>query len=205
MGQEALGGVVTLGLVQSVKDGNCLGLRVSNSDENSLEPLRLYLVQGQILGAEISAVLNLDPEVLHQVDLKVDDVVGQPVGGELRGVEAPDVVLLLEDGDVVVAEPRQERGGGDGGGAAAKQGHLDLETLGERRRDIRRQHLSYLHLLEHLHGKVLEASDIDRTLLGRVEVAAADAEVGGRADHAAGEAQGVVTEDGLGGSVVILV
>ena len=150
-------------------------------------------------------MLNLDPKVLHQVYLEVDDLVGQPVGGELGGVEAPDVVLLLEDGDVVVAEPGQERGGGDGGGAAAEEGHLDLETGGKRRRNIRRQNLSDLHLFEHLHGEVLETTDVYRSLFGRVEVAAAHAEVRGRTDHAAGQTQGVVTQDGLGGAVVVLV
>ena len=167
-------------------------------------------------------MLNLHPQVLHQVDLEVDDLVGQSIGGQLRGVETADVVLLLEDGDVVVAEPGQERGGGDGGGAAAEEGDLDLVTLGQRRRNLGGQDLGNLHLLEHLHGEVLEAADVDGTLnrnislhcylslppaylLRGVQIAAPDAEVGGGADHAAGQAQGVVAQDGLGGAVVVLV
>ena len=66
-------------------------------------------------------------------------------------------------------------------------------------------YLGDLHLFEHLHGEVLQPADVDGPLLRGVEVAAADAEVGGGADHAAGEAQGVVAEDGLGGAVVVLV
>ncbi len=71
-------------------------------------------------------------------------------------------------------------------------------------RDSRGQDLGHLHLLEDLDGKVLEAADVDRALLAGLEVASTDAEVRGRADHAASEAEGVVREDGSCSTIVVL-
>lgn len=42
-------------------------------------------------------------------------------------------------------------------------------------------------------------------LLRSIQITSAHTEVGGGADHAAGQPQGVVTQDGLGGTVVVLV
>ena len=65
----------------------------------------------------------LDAQIFHELYLEVDDVEGEPVGGQLGGVEAARELLLLEDRHVGVAEPRQERRARDGRRAAAEQGH----------------------------------------------------------------------------------
>ena len=46
---------------------------------------------------------------------------------------------------------------------------------------------------------------IQTHLLRGVQITTAHTEVGGGADHAAGQPQGVVTQDGLGGTIVVLV
>ena len=46
---------------------------------------------------------------------------------------------------------------------------------------------------------------IQTHLLRGVQITTAHTEVGGGADHAAGQPQGVVTQDGLGGPIVVLV
>ena len=62
--------------------------------------------------------------------------------------EAADVVVLLEDGDVTVAEPGEEGGAADAGRTAAEQrdlGAVGGGQIGERRRagvaDLRNLHL----------------------------------------------------------------
>ena len=75
--------------------------------------------------------------------------------------------------------------------------HFLLVRLGQRLGHRGWKHLRDSHLLEHLDGKVLEAADVDGALLGRGQVAAADAEVARGAHHAAGQPQGVVRENGL--------
>ena len=67
---------------------------------------------------------HLDSQVLHEIHLKVDDLHGEAIGRELGGVEASEELLLLEDGDVIVADASQERGAGDRGWAAAQQSNL---------------------------------------------------------------------------------
>ena len=66
----------------------------------------------------------LDPQVLHELDLEVHHLHGEPERGQLGGVEAAHELLLLVHGDVAVAQAGQERGAGDGGGAAAEKGDL---------------------------------------------------------------------------------
>jgi hypothetical protein len=51
---------------------------------------------------------------------------------------------------------------------------------------------------------VLETPNIDGALLAGLQIAASDTEVGRGADHAAGQAQRVVGQDGLGRPVVVL-
>ena len=60
------------------------------------------------------------------------------------------------------------------------------------------------HLLEDLRCELLETSDVDRALLGRVQVTASHTQVAGGTHHAAGESQWVVGEDSLRSSVVVL-
>ncbi len=121
----------------------------------------------------------LNTEVLHELNLELDDVQGQPVRRQLGRVQPSYVLIPLEHGDVGVPEAGQEGGARDGGGAAAEQGHL-LPLVGVRQGagQRRRGHLRDAHLLEGLHREVLQAADVDGALLHRGEVAAANAEVG---------------------------
>lgn len=56
----------------------------------------------------------------------------------------------------------------------------------------------------HLRGELLQPADVDGPLLGGTEVAAAHTQVGGGAHHPTGQAEGVVREYHLGGSIVVL-
>ena len=57
-----------------------------------------------------------------------------------------------------------------------------LKAFRQRVRDRRWQDLGQVHLLEHLDGKVLEATDVDGAFFAGLEVAASNAEVGGWAN-----------------------
>lgn len=63
----------------------------------------------------------------------------------------------------------------------------------------------HTHLLEHLGGELLQAANVDGARLGGLQIAAADAQITGGTDHAAGQAERIVREDGLGGAIEILV
>ena len=77
--------------------------------------------------------------------------------------ETADVVVLLEDGDVRVAEAAEESGAADGGRAAAEQRHRRRVALGSltSRGHLGRHHLTQLHALEHLWGRT------DRVVAGQ--------------------------------------
>ena len=60
------------------------------------------------------------------------------------------------------------------------------------------------HLAEDVYGELLEAADVDGPLFGGGQIAAADAEVTGRAHHPTGEPERVVAQDRFGRAVVIL-
>ena len=60
------------------------------------------------------------------------------------------------------------------------------------------------HLREGTRCKLLQLSDFDRTLFACMQVARTGTKVRGRADSASGEAERVLTEDNLRGTVVIL-
>ena len=125
----------------------------------------------------------LNPQVFHEFNLIVDDFYGQPVCRELAHVQASRELLLLEHGDVLVAEAGEERGAGDGSRAAAQQPDLGIVGRGQISAAGRwRQDLGDLHVLEHLNGKVLEAADVDGALLRGLQVAAAHAQIGGGTD-----------------------
>ena len=56
----------------------------------------------------------------------------------------------------------------------------------------------------HLCSKLLQPPNVNGPLLRGVEVAPADTEVTGGADHPTGEAKGIVGEDGFGCPIVVL-
>ena len=67
--------------------------------------------------------------------------------------ETANVFLLLEDGQVSVAETSEERGTADASRSAAKQGDLAMIARWQLidRRQARIAYLRYAHLHEHLH------------------------------------------------------
>lgn len=193
-------------LLQPLK--NRVPFRLGQADAN--EKAVVVLLNGQrgerVVVAQLLAGLDLHAQVEHQVDLKLDRLIGQAKLGNLGTAQSADVVLLLQYGNVAVAQTGQVGGAADAGRPTADQANLGAvhqrQLLSGRQRWV--ANLLNVHPLEHLHGKVLQAADVDRPLLGGVQIAAAHAQVRGRADHAAGEAQRIVRQDGLGGAVVVL-
>lgn len=98
-----------------------------------------------------SAALHFDAEVLHQLDLKVDHLIGQSILGNFGRTQTADEVVAFENGQVGIAESGEEGGARNGGRAAAEQS--DLGTVARAQigtGNLRRQHLGNFHFLEHL-------------------------------------------------------
>jgi hypothetical protein len=190
--QKVLGRVEAVGLGQVLEHVVDLGRRHADAAEDGGGAVLLERLDGEV-AAERLVELDLDAEVAHQIDLELHDVERQAELRNLERREAADKLVLLIDGDVGVAETREKRGARDRRRAAADQRDLG----GERRRQrgaVERRIVNLLdaHLHENFGGKVLQAANVDRTLLGGVERAAANTEVAGRTDHAAREAERVV-------------
>lgn len=61
----------------------------------------------------------------------------------------------------------------------------------------------HTHLLENVGGKVLQASDIDRSFFGRLQIATAYTQVTRRTNHAAGQTQRIVGKDGFRRTIIV--
>eukprot|EP00162_Nutomonas_longa_P013024 comp21380_c0_seq1/m.46109 comp21380_c0_seq1/g.46109 ORF comp21380_c0_seq1/g.46109 comp21380_c0_seq1/m.46109 type:complete len:938 (+) comp21380_c0_seq1:129-2942(+) len=202
--QEALGGVEAREiLVEGLAD---LRMRETGGDKDGSIAVLLERVDGEAL-AELLAVLDLDAEIEHELDLKVDDRVGQTELRDLRGRETSREGVLLKHGHVGVAETRKEGAARNARWACANNRNLAAVRLRKlvERRQARVSDLRNVHLLEHLARKLLQTTNVDWAFLGGGKVAAAHAQVAGRTHHAAGQAVRVVAEDRLGSSVVVLV
>jgi len=150
-----------LGDRQVLEHGIDLCLGVSDADKDGLVALLLERLEGKV-AAQHLAILQLHAQVEHELDLKVDGVKGQTVLWDLRGREAAVVLALLKHGHVLVAEAGQERCARDGRRARTDEGDLGLVRRGQlvvgRQRGV--ADLRDLHLLERLHGKVLQAANV---------------------------------------------
>jgi hypothetical protein len=70
---------------------------------------------------------------------------------------------------------------------------------------MRISNLLHSHLLENFAGELLQLPNLNGSALEPEGVAGGCAELADRAESSTGESQGVIREDGLGSSVVVLV
>lgn len=95
----------------------------SHTNEDALIAILLEALDSEV-AAKCLTTLYLDAEISHELDLKVDHVIGQAVAGDLSGAEATNELLLLEDGDVLVAHAAEEGAAAHGRRAAAHERDL---------------------------------------------------------------------------------
>eukprot|EP00760_Papus_ankaliazontas_P027476 PhM_4_TR3356/c0_g1_i1/m.29093 len=206
-GQQVLRGVVPVGGAEVVEDGVALGGGETNRHDagTAVGHGGQRRERGELFAADRAACVHADAEVLHELDLELHGVGGEAVLRDLRRAQAAGVGLGLVHVDVAVAEAGEVCRGGHTGGAGANDG--DGRVV---RGDILRggddggvERGGDLHLAERVHCEGLEPADVDGALLRARQVAAADAQVLGGADHAAREADGVVTQNELRRAVVV--
>lgn len=122
-GQVALGRVEAVLLGEALEGARDGGRAETKTEEDSLVSLVLEGLDGKV-PSELLAALDLDAEILHQLHLKVDDVVGQTEAWDLTAAQTSNVRLLLEDRDVLVAQTSQESGATDARRSASNKGDL---------------------------------------------------------------------------------
>ena len=107
--------------------------------------------------------------------------------------------------DVGVSESAEEGSAGEGGRASSNQGHFGMNYALIEWREAGIPHLLHPHLLEHLACKLLQLTDLDGSAVQPVRIARGGTQLTHRTESPAGEAEGVVGEDGLGCAVVVLI
>lgn len=117
--------------------------------------------------------------------------------------QSSQIRLPFVNGYILIAQSAKERGARQRGRPTTQQNNLLARIL--QLLLIRRTNLAHTHLLEHIRSVLLEATDVDGSLLGRLQIAAAHAKIACRAHHATGQSQRIVGKDGLGRAVVVLV
>lgn len=148
-----------------------------------------------------------------------------PFSGNVRGEipQTSQVASFFENSDAPVTEPCQKGSAGYGSRTTAYESYFLSEIIFP---GLRGQHLTKAHFLEHLEKygcdrdlsespsasadgrylrrKLLKSSNVDGSFLRRLKVASAHAQVAGRANHSAGQSQGIVGEYRFGRPVVVL-
>ncbi len=206
--EELLGGPEALLASETLEllEGNSLSAANSNEDglvASSLERGVVVLVGGLGFRDERVSEVDLDAERLHELHLELDCIVLQTELGNLSRGNTTTELLTLKDLDVLVTKTGEVGGAADGGRAEAEEGDLVVEAA--RGSNLGGEGGSETHLTELLNGELLETRDVNGTVGGVGEVAAASTEVGSGANHATGETARVVRHDDLGGTVPVAV
>ena len=149
--------------------------------------------------------MQLHSQLLHHLHFPQHVFVVGAIRRNFSSDESSRVVRLLENVDVGVAESSQEGGAGERGGASPDECDFGVDYALIKRLQAGVPHLLHPHLLEHLARKLLQLADLNGPALQPVRIARGSAQLAHRAQTPAGEAEGIIGEDGLGGAVVVLI